>query len=100
LSDIQKIQNLRLLAENESVSLSAFSGVSVGEIKAVAGESDAGLAFLVSLVDHRTLGLGIVFVIKICVVGKGISRRKHNFLRLALSLGTGVVLAVDQGQGR
>ena len=96
MSDIQKIQNLRLLAENESVSFSAFSGVSVGEIKDVAEsgpaeESDAGLAFLVRLVDHRTLGLGIVFVIKICVVGKGISRRKYNFLRLALSLGTGVV---------
>ena len=89
--DYEKKFNLRRLADNESVSLSASSGVSVWEITTVAGESYAGLTFPGSLVDHRTLGLGIVFVIKICVVGKGITRSKHNFLRLALSLGTGVV---------
>jgi len=88
-----------LLSEHKPVSLPTSFCVSVWEIETVTGKSDSVLAFFVGLVNRSTLGFWKVRVaIIICIESVGISRRQHNLLRLALPLGTGVVLAMGDGQ--
>ena len=93
---VQKF-NLRLLSNHKSVSLSAFFGISIYKIETWAGKSYSVLAFLGSLVLDRTLGFWKVFgfIVIIGIEGIGISGRKHNLFRLALSLGTRVVWNIN-----